>query len=83
MVTPTEKVQEGEPAIVEIESPHGVPITYDVDMGDGNTITVTVPEIDIESTTPFTLYTPGGNILAEGEGSGEADQGSQNGTSSF
>ncbi len=61
--------------MIEIESPHGVPITYDVDMGDGNTISVTVPELDIESTTPFTLYTPNGNILAEGEGSGDAEQG--------
>ena len=44
MVTTTEKVEEGQVAVIEIDSPHGSPLTYDVDMGDGNTVSVIIPK---------------------------------------
>ncbi len=44
MTTSTERVEEGQMVVIEIDSPHGSPLTYDVDMDDGNTVSVTIPE---------------------------------------
>ena len=64
MLTTTEKVEEGQMAVIEIDCPHGSPVTYDVDMGDGNTVTVSIPndEGKNEVTTPEAV-----------DGSGEVD----------
>ena len=64
MVTTTEKVEEGNMAVIEIDCPHGSPVTYDVDMGDGNTVTVTIPGSDEETGT---------SAPEAAEGSGEVD----------